>query len=118
MIRMVGSGSYGKVYEAERNGQKYAVKEVFKEFLIQHEKIKAIFRERDILFNSKDCKSLPKFYHTFNEEDYLYLVMEFVDRGTLKFMLDAQPNQAGLPLNLVKFYSAQLVTILEYFQKE
>jgi serine/threonine protein kinase len=34
MIRMVGSGSYGKVYEAERNGKKYAVKEVFKEFLI------------------------------------------------------------------------------------
>lgn len=80
-------------------------------------KVKSVFRERDILIYNKTCKFLPKLYHTFQDEEYLYIVMEFVSNGTLLNRISRQ-GKRGFPKYLIQFLAAQLVLTLEYLQSK
>ena len=112
-IRKLGQGAYGKVYLASYNGQNYAVKKLSKDFLIRTQKINSVFRERDLLRNNKGCGFLPKMHHAFQDEENLYLVMEYIPNGSLSQMLIGARNK-GFTKEVVQFYAAQMVITLEY----
>lgn len=63
--------------------------------------MKAVFRERDILMNAKDCPFLPDIYHTFTDEEYLYIVMEFIDSGSLNEKIASLEENNGFPKEAV-----------------
>jgi serine/threonine protein kinase len=48
---------------------------------------------------------LPQIYHTFADEEYLYLVMEYIPKGTLSEMLFVFSN-SGFSRPVVQFYAA------------
>ena len=51
------------------------------------QKVNSVFRERDILTAGFDFKYMPNLYHTFSDEEYLYIVLEYVSGGTLSDQL-------------------------------
>jgi len=76
-------------------------------------KVNSVFRERDILMNNKTCQFLPKIHNALVDDEYLYLVMEYISQGTLSTMILAN-SSLGLSKEIVQFYAAQLVLTLEY----
>lgn len=46
---IIGQGAYGKVFLGSFEGDKYAIKQLSKEFLMKTNKVKSVFRERDLL---------------------------------------------------------------------
>jgi serine/threonine protein kinase len=53
-------------------------------FLAKTGKVQSVFRERDILMNSNDCRFIPQIYHTFADKENLYIVMEYMNGGSLQ----------------------------------
>ena len=47
----LGNGAYGMVYRANHTKTRnpYAIKEISKQFVLKYDKLKAVFRERDLL---------------------------------------------------------------------
>jgi len=82
--KKLGQGAYGKVYLAKYKDGQYAIKKLSKDFLLRTNKVNSVFRERDILMSNKTCPFLPKIYHAFTDDEYLYLVMEYIPGGMLQ----------------------------------
>lgn len=59
-----------------------------------------MFRERDILINGKNCPFLPRLYHSFADDEYVYLVMEYIPNGTLEEFIKKHCNY-GFPREVV-----------------
>ena len=73
--KLLGEGSFGKVYKMEEDGQVFAVKELS----ALEPKAK---REQDMLESVKH-KHIIKYIRTFTADDRLNIVMEYADRGSL-----------------------------------
>ena len=84
IVKKLGQGAYGKVYLANHKNQQYAIKKLSKDFLLRTQKVNSVFRERDILMSASECPYLPNLYHTFADEEYLYIVLEYVACSTLQ----------------------------------
>ena len=54
-------------------------------------------------------------HNAFKDDDYLYMVMEYIPGGTLAQTMLAYSSE-GMPKEFVQFYAAQLVLTLEYLQ--
>jgi serine/threonine protein kinase len=112
----LGQGAYGKVYLVNHKDKQYALKKLSKDFLMRTQKVNSVFRERDILTAGTDCKYIPNIYHTFSDEEYLYIVLEYISGGTLSDKLK-NISGVGFGREQAQFYAAQLVVGLEYIQK-
>lgn len=114
IMKKLGQGAFGKVYLAKMKNKEYAIKKLSKEFLLRTQKVKSVIRERDILINNKNCTFLPKIYHSFMDEEYLYIVMEYIKNGTLQDLLKSKNeksnlfnrNTKGFGREIVQFYGA------------
>ena len=73
-----------------------------------------MFRVRDILMYATDCPFLPDIYHTFSDEEYLYIVMEYINSGSLNEKINALDENKGFPIEAVKFIAAQIILTLQY----
>ncbi len=64
ILEEVGSGSFGLVKLVEKDGFKYALKELSKNRVMELGKIESVFRERDFL-KSVSHPAFPRIYQTF-----------------------------------------------------
>lgn len=71
----------------------YAVKEISKNFVLKHDKIKAVYRERDLLQKVPDCPFIVALDMTLQDEDNLYFVMEYVDGGNLSKIIMSESRK-------------------------
>lgn len=115
--RKLGQGAYGKVYLALNNDKEYSIKKLDKDFLIKRQKVQSVYRERDILLSGKNFFFLPELCHCFDDEEYLYLVMEYIPNGTFEEFIKRHCNY-GFKKEIVQFYAAQIVLTLEYLQEK
>ena len=74
----LGNGAFGTVFWAELKGQKFAIKEISKQTALKYDKVKAVFRERDLL-QMIDCRFIVNLNCTLQDNDNLYFVLEYVD---------------------------------------
>ena len=98
IMKKLGQGAYGKVYLARQNDREFAIKKLSKDFLIKTQKVKSVLRERDLLINA-NSHMFPKLYHSFMDDEYCYIVMEYVSNGTLQSYLSTASN--GLKTEMV-----------------
>jgi len=71
--------------------KQYALKCLDKVHIMKHDKVHSVHRERDILMNAKH----PNIVHlecTFQDEDNLYFLMEYVENKSLSELLKAISN--------------------------
>lgn len=105
------------MYLVNHKDKQYAIKKLSKDFLMRTQKVNSVFRERDILTAGIDCKYIPNLYHTFSDEEYLYIVLEYISGGTLSDKLKLV-NGFGFGKEQAQFYAAQIVVGLEYLQAQ
>lgn len=90
--KVLGSGAFGKVFMTTNKTDtrlQVAIKVLDKEKL--HENIDCIMEEVAIL-NQLDHPSIVKYYETYDDNKYIYLVMEYITGGQLFDKITAQDN--------------------------
>ncbi len=110
-IRIIGRGAFGEVHVCRviKTGEIVAIKKIKKEVLIKKNQIIHIRNEQ--LFMSK-VKSpwIVELKASFQEDDYLYLVMEFLPGGDYMSLLMKKDK---LTEDEAKFYIAELILAVE-----
>lgn len=94
LIEVIGQGAYGKVFAAEKEGQKFAVKEVT---LAGHDPEK-IMSEIKMLAKVNDLHQLnhpniTNYVESFRKGQLVYIVIEFVEGLTLMEYLKAMQER-------------------------
>ena len=114
-IKIIGRGAFGEVHVCReiKTGKIYAIKKIKKDVLIQKNQVIHIRSEQQIMSKIKspwivDLKA------SFQEDDYLYLVMEFCQGGDFMNLLIKKDI---LPENEAKFYIAELILAVESIHK-
>ncbi|XP_068111073.1 protein kinase C theta type-like [Hyperolius riggenbachi] len=117
--QLLGKGSFGKVYLATHraDNQELAIKMVKKRpFMKKRCPSKAIFRERQTLKTLRKGPFITQLFGTFQSEDYLYFVMEYLRGGTLRSILNVV--QKPLRLATLRMLAAQMLVGLEYIHSK
>jgi serine/threonine kinase 38 len=83
-INIIGKGAFGevRVCKYKENGKIYAIKKMKKEIMNKKNQNFHVRTERDIL-KSTDSNWITKLHYSFQDEKYLYLVMDFCQGGDL-----------------------------------
>lgn len=88
IIKGLSSGAYGKVCLVKKrsSGDYFALKMIDREKTIAKDEEELIMSEINIL-RSLDSDYIVKLYYSFQNETYLYFVMEFMNGGDLSYLL-------------------------------
>ncbi|KAG6612747.1 AGC/PDK1 protein kinase [Phytophthora cinnamomi] len=122
----LGEGAYARVVHARMKdtGVEYAVKIMEKRFIRKEKKVKFVMMERKV-FSKISHDRVVKLFFTFQDNSYLYMVMELCRGGELldvitkhqKAQAAAGYTDRACSLELTRFYIAEVVVALEYLHK-
>lgn len=118
LLQAVGQGGMGAVYiaqDAQLGDRLVAVKEMGMSRLTPQELPQAVeqFQREAHLLASLHHPNLPVIYDYFGEDERWYLVMSFIEGGTLQASLDTAPGKR-LPVNEVVRIGIELCDVLDY----
>lgn len=110
--KCVGKGGFGKVHAVikKTDGKMYAMKSMEKSFLLAKESnFSTMWAERFVMskFNSP---FLVHLYHAFQDKESLYLVMNFMKGGDLRYYLE---KKGAMKEDVCKFFAAEMLLGLE-----
>ena len=110
ILSFLGEGSYGKVFKAREisTGRVIAVKKM--SIGNSQSKYNKIKKEIDLL-KSLDHPNIVKYYDFFQEEEYIYLMMEYLEGCTLKQYIKKNEN---ISEDNARIIIKQLLTALSY----
>ena len=88
ILETLGSGAYGIVYKAHKRSQDflYVIKQI-PLFSLNNDQINDVKQEAKIL-STINSKYVVKYYDSFEENNNLYIVMEYCDNGDLSHFLE------------------------------
>jgi len=115
MLRVVGKGSFGKVIlvRKKHGGDEeklYAMKVLKKRELVRRRQIQRTKTERLVLGTSSH-PFITKLHYAFQNEEKLFMVMDFCAGGELFFHLS---RYRRFPERVARFYAAELTLALEH----
>lgn len=93
----------------------YAIKVLSKEAIIKRNEVKHIMTERNVLIKNLKHPFLIGLHYSFQSNDKLYFVLDYVNGGELFFHLS---RQRVFPEYRVKFYSAEISNAIGYMHSE
>lgn len=120
-LKRVGGGAFGEVWLTQLRGstQVFAMKKMAKSAVVQRGKAEYIRAERDAL--AAGASAVPaagasspwvvRLFYSFQDRDYLYLVMEFVPGGDLMGLLMALDTFTEAQ---ARFYIAEVLLAIEF----
>lgn len=110
-IQTLGVGAFGEVALVRKKdvGSLYAMKTLKKSNVIKRNQVAHVKAERDILAEA-DNEWVVKLYYSFQDQDNLYFVMDYVPGGDLMGLLI---RKEILDEHLAQFYIAELVLAIE-----
>ena len=119
LLKKISEGSYGSIYLVLHNqsNQQYAVKQINKNIKLkntEHAIKENIFKEKKILKNISH-PFIIKLHFTFQDEDSLYLVMDYMNGGDLSTVIH---NEKFLNEDTVKFYLAEVYLAIKYLHSK
>lgn len=103
----------GSVYLAKKitTGDYYAIKVLKKSDMIAKNQVTNVKAERMILMTQTESDFVVKLYYTFQDKEYLYLVMEYLNGGDCAALVK---NMGELPEDWARRYIAEVIVGLEY----
>lgn len=110
LVRIIGTGTFGKVYLALLDGKSFALKMLHKKKIIELKQIDHIKNEKNILA-SVDHPFVVNLIEAFQDKMNLYLVFDFVQGGEI-FRLLRKENV--FPNDVALFYIAEITLALQY----
>lgn len=118
MLKTLGQGAYGlvlKVCPKTARHRIYALKELRKDHVLRFGKVQSVIREKDILMQLVGLPFFIQFECTFQDEEKLYFLTEYVANGTLQ---DYITEWKKVPVEVTKHIAARLVASLEALHKQ
>lgn len=114
MVRILGAGTFGKVWLVKHNGtdEAYALKVQVKKQLIEYNQAEGVIREKNImtLLNHPFIIRLVTSY----QDDYkLYMLLKMYQGGELQTVIHTS-SRDGIPEWAARFYSANILVGLSY----
>lgn len=118
LIKEIGRGSYGNIHLVTLNQtkQKYAVKQINKKinYIQENEKEKNIYNEKKIL-KYLSHPFIIKLQFSFQDEDNLYLVMDYISGGDLSSYIH---NYKNFNEEIAKFYLSEVYLAIRYLHSK
>ena len=118
-IEKLGEGQFGSVHKVQhRNGNIFALKKLKQEkFKGKHKETqeKDFYREKKILYalTAKNCQNIVQLYGDFDDQNYRYLVMEYVEGKSLKDLInECSKKKTKLKQDLVIHILEKLLSII------
>lgn len=111
----VESGQFGFVLLSKYHDNHFALKICPKDYIISRKFELYARTEKIILSSLDDFPFLPKFYGSFKDESFLFLLMDYINGYDL---MDICYNTDGIPLDLIQLYTAQLILTIEYLHSK
>jgi len=115
LLNLVGRGSFGKVMQVRKKdtGAIYAMKVLSKKHIVLNNEVEHTKAERNIL-EKLNHPFLMNLVYSFQTDDKLVFIMEFVNGGEL-FRHLQQEKRFSQPR--VVFYAAEILTALQYLHE-
>ena len=117
VIRTLGRGSYGRVdlCKDKSTGEQFAVKKVKLGQMPEADRLKAL--EEATFLSKLDHPNIVAYHESFQENDSLYISMEYMDGGDLEKKI-AQRGHSFLPEQDILFSFVQILSALAYLHKK
>lgn len=114
-IKMLGKGAFGAVWlvREKKNGRICAIKQLDKKEMVSRGQIEHCKTERDLMSSSLS-EWIILLHYSFQDKNYLYLVMDFAIGGDLMGMLI---RVDVFPEYVAKFYIAEACTCIHEIHK-
>ncbi|KAI0505481.1 serine/threonine protein kinase [Xylaria bambusicola] len=114
-IKIIGKGAFGEVKLVQKkfDGQVFAMKSLIKTEMFKKEQLAHVRAERDILAES-DSPWVVKLFTSFQDANFLYMLMEFLPGGDLMTMLI---KYEVFNEDITRFYMAEIILAIEYVHK-
>lgn len=115
LLRVVGRGAFGKVRIVERRDNKklFALKYISKEECIKMDALRNVLRERSML-EELDHPLVCNLRFAFQDDDYMYMVMDLMMGGDLRFHL----NRKTFTEDAIRFWIAELACAIRYLHSK
>lgn len=110
-LKIIGKGAFGevKLVSKKTDGKIYAMKSLVKTEMFKKDQLAHVRAERDILAES-DSPWVVKLFTTFQDQNFLYMLMEFLPGGDLMTMLIKYEIFSE---DITRFYVAEIVLAIE-----
>nr|XP_008172218.1 myotonin-protein kinase isoform X4 [Chrysemys picta bellii] len=112
ILKVIGRGAFSEVavVKMKRTSQVYAMKIMNKWDMLKRGEVSCFREERDVLVNG-DKRWITQLHFAFQDENYLYLVMEYYVGGDLLTLLSKFGDR--IPLDMARFYLAEMVMAID-----
>ncbi|CAH9075484.1 unnamed protein product [Cuscuta epithymum] len=115
LLTMIGKGAFGEVRicKEKTTGHVYAMKKLKKSEMLRRGQVEHVKAERNLLAEV-DSNCIVKLYCSFQDEEYLYLIMEYLPGGDMMTLL---MRKDILTDDESRFYVAETVLAIESIHK-
>ncbi|KAK2989470.1 hypothetical protein RJ640_019569, partial [Escallonia rubra] len=115
LLTMIGKGAFGevRVCREKTTGHVYAMKKLKKSEMLRRGQVEHVKAERNLLAEV-DSNCIVKLYCSFQDEEYLYLIMEYLPGGDMMTLLMRKDT---LSEDEARFYVAETILAIESIHK-
>ncbi|XP_060113498.1 myotonin-protein kinase isoform X2 [Heteronotia binoei] len=112
ILKVIGRGAFSEVavVKMKRTSQVYAMKILNKWDMLKRGEVSCFREERDVLVNG-DKQWITQLHFAFQDENYLYLVMDYYVGGDLLTLLSKFGDR--IPMEMARFYLAEMVMAID-----
>ncbi|XP_051124411.1 uncharacterized protein LOC127246847 isoform X2 [Andrographis paniculata] len=106
-LTIIGKGAFGEVRlcRAKNTGEIYAMKKLKKSEMLSRGQVEHVRSERNLLVEV-DSRCIVKLFYSFQDSDFLYLIMEYLPGGDIMTLL---MRQDVLSEDVARFYMAESI---------